>query len=219
MKTSQRDDEGGSNMTRIQKRLLVLALFSALFIILSGCSGGGGGKPVDHTETKEAVQKAALAFRDAVEDYDVEGMLHFLDRGGFTLVIKEVGQSLQGSKDYATLEAELRDDEEKQLRWRQEPPEGYGYVLTMELGEIVFSNLSSTGAIATTTFKVFEKAQRIENTVTDTGQIVLEMVKLEGKWLCRKMSTNFEKTGSKILGQWNSHGHLRGFGFGSINVR
>jgi hypothetical protein len=94
------------------------------------------------------------------------------------------------NKTYATLKTELEEDQAKQLHWRQAPPEGHGYVLPMELGTIVFSNTSASGAIATVPFKIKEQAQEpeIPQTITDEGQIVCEMVSLQGNWRCQDMT-------------------------------
>ena len=165
-----------------------LFLVVILLLLLSGCVGSRIGK----TETTEAITEKIHMFRGAVEAYNVETMLGFLDQEMFTLTIKEGGVTAP-IKDYAKLREELEEDEEKQLRWRQAPPAGYGYVLRMELGEVIYaSNVTDMAAVGTVSFTITERAEGIPEQVTDEGTIVCEMVKKGGHWLCQRMIIHFE---------------------------
>lgn len=97
------------------KRLILVMLAVALSLAASGC-GGGGGSTRD-AEIQAAIGARINAFVTAVEDYDVDSMLAFLDSANFELTIRE-GLMPEYSKNYAQLEAELRLDEAKQLHWR-----------------------------------------------------------------------------------------------------
>ena len=177
------------------RRLLPLILAVVLLFTVSGCFGGGGGSGggIDQTQIQAAIAAKIAAFAEAAEDYDVDGMLGFLDEDSFRLTISE-GDS-EYDKTCTELRAELEEDESKQLQWRKPEAEGgNGYALTMELGTIVYSDVSATGAQAAAPFTIKESAQnpQIPETTTDTGTIACEMVKLGGQWLCRKMTITYD---------------------------
>ena len=176
------------------KRLIILLWISGLVLMLAGCGGGGGG---DDTEIQNAIAAKIDSFRAAVEAYVVDGMLAFLDENDFILTISEDG-STPYDKEYAVLQAELEEDEAKQLHWRGSTPNGHGYSLTMELGTITYSNLSASGGVATVPFTIKEKADDppIPETITDTGGMVCEMVNLQGQWRCRRMTINYGGMGA-----------------------
>lgn len=199
---------------------IFLLCLLGLLLIISGCGGSGGGG--NDTETKTAINNGINAFKTAVQNYNVDGMLAFLNEASFTLTISE--NSASYNKTYATLENELVADEAKQLHWRKPTAEGgHSYVLTMVLGAITYSNLSATGGIATVPFTIKEQADGIGQMVTDTGSIVYEMVKIQGEWLCQKMTINFDsQSASQFSSQeGNSKGITginTGFGFGKFNL-
>ena len=167
---------------------MFLFLVVLLLLLLSGCVGSR----IDKAEITKAVTEKIHMFRGAVEAYNVETMLGFLDQETFTLSIKEGGVTAP-LKDYAKLREELEEDEEKQLRWRQAPPAGYGYVLRMELGEVIYAgNVTDMAAVGTVSFIITEQAEGIPGQVTDQGTIVCEMVKKGGHWLCQRMTIHFE---------------------------
>ena len=131
------------------RRLLPLVLAVVLLFTISGCFGGGGGSGggIDQTQIQAVIAAEIAAFAEAVEDYEVDGMLGFLDEDSFRLTISEGGSEYD--KTYTELRAELEEDESKQLQWRRPTAEGgNGYALTMELGTIVYSNVSATAAQA-----------------------------------------------------------------------
>lgn len=200
------------------KRLILVMLAVALSLAASGCGGGGGS-------TRDAEIQAAIGARindfvTAVEDYDVDSMLAFLDSANFDLAIKE-GLMPEYSKTYAQLEAELRLDEAKQLHWREPVPQGHGYVLTMTLGTITYTSLTETGALATATFVIEEEADGLSRVTTDTGTIDCEMVKLAGQWLCRSMTIRFDAVPTRTLSRAallaGSGDNQTGFGFGRLS--
>ena len=168
---------------RTQKLILLLVIVG-LILLVAGCD-----KKADATEIQHDITNSVKSFKTAVQAYDVNNMLRFLVQDiSFQLTISE-GNSFY-IKDYTILKNELEEDQAKQLHWRQAPPEGHGYVLIMELGTIIFSNISASGAIATIPFTVKEQVQdpQIPQTVTDAGQIACEMVRLQGTWRCQKMT-------------------------------
>ncbi|NLU42638.1 MAG: hypothetical protein GXX08_10580 [Firmicutes bacterium] len=110
---------------------------------------------------------------------------------------------------------------------------GNGYILTMELGTIVFSNVSATGAQAVVPFTIKEQSEnpQIPETTTDTGTIACEMVKLQGQWLCRTMTITFDtgptkvphragtlpESGNRLVKHLDdSNAGTTGFGFGKL---
>ncbi len=123
---------------------LLLCLTCSLFF-LSGCKKGGSG--LDTGPVKDAIAAKIEAFKSSVESYDVEGMLAFLaEESNFEGLYITEGNNQPYAK------SELEEDEQKQLAWRQPAPEGKGYVLTMELGAITYSNVSQSGAVASVGF-------------------------------------------------------------------
>lgn len=135
------------------KKLVAFLLICGLLLVMAGCGpspvgnggGGGGNGPIgNESEIKNAIDKRVNSFREAVERYDVDGMLAFLDKDNFELTIAEGGNN--STKPFDTLEEELIEDEEKQLHWRDPVPEGHGYVLTMEFYNLIYDTLSSSGA-------------------------------------------------------------------------
>ncbi|NLU42137.1 MAG: hypothetical protein GXX08_08025 [Firmicutes bacterium] len=210
------------------RRLLPLVLAVVLLFAIPGCFGGGGGTDggIDQTQIQAAIGQRIAAFVEAVEDFDVDGMLGFLDEDSFSLTISEGGSEY--SKTYTELKAELEADEPKQLQWRKPESEGgNGHVLTMELGTIVYSSVSETGAQAAAPFTIKESAEnpQIPETTTDTGTIACEMVKLGGQWLCRQMTITYDDlakasyrgAGSSESGNAESiEDGTTGFGFGQF---
>ena len=213
------------------RRLLPLILAVVLLFTVSGCFGGGGGSGggIDQTQIQAVIAAEIAAFAEAVEDYDVDGMLGFLDEDSFRLTISEGGSEYD--KTYTELRAELEEDESKQLQWRRPTAEGgNGYALTMELGTIVYSNVSATAAQALAPFTIRESAQNLQipETTTDTGTIACEMVKLGGQWLCRKTTITYDTDDARASyrratspesgdAESGTNGTI-GFGFGKLSL-
>jgi hypothetical protein len=181
--------------------------------LVAGC-----GKRIDEAQIQQDITEGVNSFKTAVQAYNVANMLGFLVQdNSFKLTISEGTGSYD--KNYTTLKTELEEDQEKQLHWRQAPLTGHGYVLTMELGTIVFSNMSASGAIAMVPFKIKEQAQEpeIPQTVTDVGQIVCEMVNLQGIWRCQKMTIAYyasDKTSAGARNKKTGEEDAQGFCFG-----
>ena len=204
------------NTPRLQRLMLSLLILG--LVTITGCLGTS----VDDAKVKSAITAEVEVFRVAVERYNVEAMLKFLDKDNFKLTISE-GISLSYDKDYVTLKSELEEDEKKQLRWRQPPPEGHSYVLTMNLGTITYTNIKANGAIGAVPFTILEESAEIEQVETDQGTIVVVMAKLQDQWLCQEMTINFETRSGQILAR-GQQGHLitaidRGFGFSNGKFR
>lgn len=197
-------------MKNLVKRALYFAAVFSLALILVGCFGLGNIKR--DRENRDAIADRLNAFGRAVEIYDVEGMLAFLNEEGFVLTIVEGGNPAY-EKSYAVLEEELREDEEKQLRWRKPVEQGgQGYILTMEFGTLTYSNMTATGAVVVADFTILEDTDEIEQIITDRGSIICEMVQLEQTWYCQKMTIHFESVSSSLMNAEQKY--LKGFGFG-----
>ncbi len=196
----------------MQKMTLLLVIVG-LLLLVAGC-----GKRIDEAQIQQDITEGVNSFKTAVQAYNVANMLGFLVQdNSFKLTISEGTGSYD--KNYTTLKTELEEDQEKQLHWRQAPLTGHGYVLTMELGTIVFSNMSASGAIAMVPFKIKEQAQEpeIPQTVTDVGQIVCEMVNLQGIWRCQKMTIAYyasDKTSAGARNKKTGEEDAQGFCFG-----
>lgn len=171
------------------RRQTVFYVMVLLLVSLTGC---GSGSSINKTEVQKVITQRILGFKDAVEAYNVEKMLEFLKEEGFELAISENG-GVPYYKDYITLEAELKEGEAKQLKWRRPLLEGgQGYVLTMTFGTLTWSQTTENAAITVVPFTIKEKSEEIIEQVTDQGEIVFEMVKAQGVWLCNKMSIRFD---------------------------
>lgn len=170
-------------------------VISGLLLVVAGCgtkSGGGGG--LNNAEIEHAIGARVNSFKAAVEAYNVQEMLDFLEKETEPekkLAISE-GGSTPYEKSYNLLKSELEEDEPNQVYWRKPVSEGgYGYTLTMELGTIAYSSVAASGAFATVPFTIKEEADGIPQQITDLGNMVCEMVKVGGVWSCRKMTINF----------------------------
>ena len=200
----------------MQKMTLLLVIVG-LLLLVAGC-----GKRIDEAQIQQDITEGVNSFKTAVQAYNVANMLGFLVQdNSFKLTISEGTGSYD--KNYTTLKTELEEDQEKQLHWRQAPLTGHGYVLTMELGTIVFSNMSASGAIAMVPFKIKEQAQEpeIPQTVTDVGQIVCEMVNLQGIWRCQKMTIVYyvsDKTSAGAHSTKTGEDVAQGFCFGRFGL-
>ncbi|MGE5585976.1 MAG: hypothetical protein ACM309_10690 [Bacillota bacterium] len=181
------------------RRVLLLAITALALVTVSGCIGGGGGQappPVDQGAVKAAIGAVIDGFEDAVEAYDVDGMLACLSGAGFKLTLSEAEYSY--TKDFTTLQGELEDDEEDQLRWRQPEPQGFGYALDLVLGTQTFSNITATGAIVTQTHEVYESATALgispdDPLKTDNGTITWQFAKISGEWKATAMTITFDR--------------------------
>lgn len=174
------------------KKLIWILSITGLILIMAGCSGKKYGGDIGDTE--QAIADRIDSFKTAVETYDVEKMLDFLDKTGLEkqLTIAEEGIGSY-SKDRAKLKTELEEDQGKQLHWRNPAPEGHGYILTMELGTITYQKLCASGAYAVAPFTIKEEAKNpeIPQQITDKGHMTCQMVKLQGTWRCLEMTINF----------------------------
>lgn len=179
------------------KQLVLFLGISGILLIMAGCGVKGGGGGLDDAKIKQAIDARVNSFKTAVEAYDVEGMLDFLEKTSSAeqLTIAE-GKKLDHKypKTYETLKSELEQDERKQQYWRKPPLEGgNGYTLNMELESITYNKLSAGGADAVVSFTIIEAAQEpsINPETTDKGHMTCAMVKLQGTWRCHKMTIVF----------------------------
>ncbi|NLG80102.1 MAG: hypothetical protein GX492_09860 [Firmicutes bacterium] len=199
------------------RRVLLLAITALALVTVSGCIGGGGQAPppIDEGAIKAAIGEVIDGFEDAVEAYDVDGMLACLSGAGFKLTLQEGGQSY--TKDFAKLEGELRADEENQLNWRKPADQGgWGYALDLVLGTQTFSNITATGAIVTQTHEVYESSSKlgIDRLKTDNGTITWHFAKISGEWKATAMTITFESVQMEGAIARVQAAETRGFGFG-----
>lgn len=205
------------------RRVQLLAILALALVTVSGCIGAGKPRPpVDEEAIKAAIGTVIDGFEEAVEAYDVDGMLACLRGDGFRLTLQEGGYSYP--KDFAALESELAEDEEKQLAWRKPPSEGgWGYALDLVLGTQTFSNITATGAIVTQTHEVYESSTRlgIDRLKTDNGTITWHFAKISGEWKATAMTIAFEAV-SRAAGTPRATSltgrRCFGFGYGAANL-
>ncbi len=203
--------------------VLLLMLTAITLVTVSGCIGGGGTPPppIDEAAIKAAIGAVIDDFEEAVEQYDVDGMLSCLSGPGFTLTQVEatVTPPVTQTKAYEVLSAELVADEDRQLAWRKLPGEGgYGYVLDLQLGERVFSGITATGAHVTQTFSVVESASGIDAKTTDQGTIAWQFAKISGAWKATSMTITFQKVSTDRAATASvraAAAERGGFGFGT----
>ena len=148
------------------KKLAVFIWICGLLLAMAGCldkleeyidiGEDNEGKTEGY---KDAIAKRVYSFGEAVEKYDVDGMLAFLDGNSFKLIIAEGGH--EDVKDFELLKKELIEDEEKQLHWRDPVPEGHGYDLTLELSNLKYNKLSATGARLIVEYRVWGRADEL----------------------------------------------------------
>lgn len=207
------------------RRVLLLAILALALVTVSGCIGAGLARPpVDEEAIKAAIGTVIDGFEEAVEAYDVDGMLACLSGEGFKLRLQEGGYSY--TKDFATLESELAEDEENQLAWRKPADEGgWGYALDLVLGTQTFSNITATGAIVTQTHEVYESSTRlgIDRLKTDNGTITWHFAKISGEWKATSMTIAFEPVSSVVGAQVRATSTAGrpcfGFGYGAANLK
>lgn len=166
----------------MKNKFYILPVLFAIMLIIAGCGGGGGSNNPSHPE----IEQMLGYFEHAIEVYNVTGMLNCLsDTGVQQLTIKEAGLSYD--KDKITLATELNADKTNQLAWRKsntEDPNGHGYVLDLVLGTPSYSNETTTGAVVTQSFAVYESATSplISRMKTDNGNIIWQVAEINGEW-------------------------------------
>lgn len=206
---------------------LLLMLTAITLVTVSGCIGGGGTPPpIDEAAIKAAIGAVIDDFEEAVEQYDVDGMLSCLSGSGFTLTLVEATVNppiTNPPKTYAKLEEELRAAESDQLDWRKPTSEeGYGYVLDLQLGDQVFSQpIRATGNHVTQSFTVVESAAGFgEPKITDQGTIAWQFAKISGAWKATSMTITFQKVsrvGGAPAGARAAGAKRGGFGLGTMS--
>ncbi len=205
------------------KRLLLLLGISGMLLIIVGCRGDS----LDNTGTEQAINARIYSFKTAVEAYDVERMLDFLEKNPTKDPLTIAEGRREYTKDYKTLEDELEQDEPNQIYWRKSLSEGgWGYSLTMKLGTITYDKLSASGAVARVPFAIIEASERLSfQEETDKGRMICTMVKRQGIWRCQHMIIHFNPDDSppspslasyQAVSQANSKEGVKGFCFGEL---
>lgn len=181
------------------KKLYFFPIIILSLILITGCGGGGGSNDADHPEIEQLLNK----FENAVEAYRVSdingnGMLDCLSGTNFTLRIEEAG--LADDKTYDELKNELENDETNQTTWRKPASEGgRGYVLDLVLGTPSYSNATSSGAVVTQTFAVYESATGIPRMKTDNGAITWQVAQISGTWKVVAMTIEYQALSGSSL--------------------
>jgi hypothetical protein len=204
----------------MKKKINIFVIIIILITCLAGCGGsstGGGEKAV----TNSAILTLLSNYATAVDAYDVDGMLKCLDSSSFKLTINE--GSYTDTKDYNTLESELKSDKDGQLAWRKlssEDPNGHNYKLVLSLGTAYSSNETSTGAVVKQAFEVWESSDEVNPAIkTDSGNIVWTLVQSSGEWRATAMTINYNVSTTAALavkGLAVTNATVRGFGYSRV---
>jgi hypothetical protein len=200
------------------KKIYLFPIVILSLILIAGCGGGGGPNNPNYSEIEEMINN----FESAVEAYIVTGMLNCLSDTGFQLTITEAGLSY--NKDKTKLTTELNDDKDKQLAWRksntEDPINGHGYVLDLVLGTPSFSNETSTGAVVTQTFAVYESATSpsIARMKTDNGNITWQVAEINGGWQATAMTIEYRTLSGAALSVTGTE-KRSGLGFTTFGTR
>lgn len=199
------------------KKFYFFPIIILSLILIAGCGGGGGSDDPSHSEIEQLLGN----FESTVEAYNVTGMLNCLSDTSFQLTITEAGLSY--NKDKATLTTELNDDEDKQLAWRKSNTEvinGHGYVLDLILDTPVYSNETSTGAVVTQSFAVYESATfpPITRMKTDNGNITWQVAEISGAWKATTMTIEYQALSGSALSVAGT-GKRSGLGFTTFGTR
>ncbi len=196
------------------KRLYFVPLIILCLILIAGC-GRSGSNNYNHPEIEQLISN----FESAVEAYNVAGMLTCLSDAQFQLTITEAGISY--NKDKTTLTTELNNDSLNQTNWRKSVANGgNGYVLDLVLGTPGYSNETTTGAIVTQTFQVYESAvsPSIPRMKTDNGNITWQLAKTGGLWKTTAMTIEYQAVSGSASIKASFGSKPSGFGFARLSL-
>lgn len=206
-------------MGRTTTKVTLFALLTLVVVFLSGCYKTSESTIEDSVADRTVIYSTINSYVSALESYNMNGMLDFLYKEDFLLFITEEEPYAVHRKDYEKLKSELGSKEANQLRWRQQPPRGYGYVLKMELADLVFSDEKATSVMVSTTFEIRERAAKLPEQVTDRGSMQMHMVLRGNEWLCKEIKISYEPFSNDSflsLGIETVDAHKSGFGFGTF---
>ncbi len=213
--------------------LLALVVATAL---LAGCTPVLPVPPWEEAEELARITKAVNGWAQGVEGYDVEAMAGSrILAAGFKLTITE---RLTRTKNADTLRTELQRDEVAQGYFRTEK----GYVLRLDIdspdagsstvagdvtGEyddvnawsvVALDKIKVTARIAGR-FEVYEQAAGVPRWRSDSGEILIDLVKTGAGWKFTDMTVKFGAGFYADSPGTGSVGSLECFGFGRLPMR
>lgn len=213
--------------------LLALAVTTAL---LAGCTPVLPVPPWEEAEELTRITKAVNDWVRGVEGYDVEAMAGSrVLAAGFKLTITE---RLTRTKNAETLRTELQRDEVAQGYFRTEK----GYELRLDIdspdagssavaGDIVgeYDTVNAWSVVALDKirvtariagkFEVYEKADGVPRWRSDSGEILIDLVKTSAGWKFTNMTIKFGAGFYADSADAEPIGSLECFGFGRLPIR
>lgn len=218
------------------RQVVVLLALVATTALLAGCTPVSPVPPFEEAEELTRITKVVNDWARGVEDYDVEAMAGSkVLAAGFKLTITE---KVTRTKNAETLRTELQRDEVAQGYFRTEK----GYVLRLDIdspdpgssavaGDIVgeYDNVNAwsvvvldkvkvTACIAGK-FEVYEQAIGVPRWRSDSGEILIELVKTSAGWKFTDMTIKFGAGFYADSTDAKSVGPLECFGFGRLSIR
>lgn len=213
--------------------LLALAVATAL---LAGCTPASPAPPWEEAKELARITKAVNDWARGVEGYDVEAMAGGgVLAAGFKLTMTE---RLTMTKNADALRTELQRDEVAQGYFRSEK----GYVLRLDIdspdagssavaGDIVgeYDDVNAWSVVALDKikvtariagkFEVYEQATGVPRWRSDSGEILIDLVKTSAGWKFTDMTIKFGAGFYADSAGTGSGGSLECFGFGRLPAR
>jgi hypothetical protein len=220
---------------KVRQAIVLLALV-ATTALLAGCIPVMPAPPWEEAEELVRVTDAVNDWVRGVEGYDVEAMAgRRVLAAGFKLTITE---RLTMTKDAETLRTELQRDEIAQGRFRTEK----GYMLRLDIdspnagssavvGDIVgeYDNVNAWSVVAfdkakvtariAGRFEVYEQATGVPRWRSDSGEILIDLVKTSAGWKFTDMTIKFGAGFYADFAGAESVEPFECFGFGRLPTR
>ena len=220
---------------KVRQAIVLLALV-ATTALLAGCIPVMPAPPWEEAEDLVRITDAVNDWVRGVEGYDVEAMAgRRVLAAGFKLTITE---RLTMTKNADTLRTELQRDEIAQGRFRTEK----GYMLRLDIdspnagssavaGDIVgeYDNVNAWSVVALDKakvtariagrFEVYEQATGVPRWRSDSGEILIDLVKTSAGWKFTDMTIKFGAGFYADSAGAASVGSLECFGFGRLPIR
>jgi len=218
------------------QQVVILSVLAATAALLAGCTPVLPAPPWEEAEELTRITKAVNDWVRGVEGYDVEAMAaNRVLAAGFKLTITE---RLTRTKNAETLRTELQRDEVPQGCFRTEK----GYVLRLDIdcpdagssavagdiaGEyddvnawsvVALDKIRVTARIAGK-FEVYEQATGVPRWRSDSGEILIDLVKTSAGWRSTEMTIKFGAGFCADHAGAGSVGSLECFGFGRLPMR
>ncbi len=218
------------------RHIIVLLALATATAVLAGCTPVLPVPPWEEAHEMARITKAVNDWARGVEDYDVEAMAgNRVLAAGFKLMITE---RLTRTKNAETLRTELQRDEVAQGYFRTEK----GYVLRLDIdgpdagssavagdiaGEydivnawsvVALDKIRVTARIAGK-FEVYEQAVGVPRWRSDSGEILIDLVKTSAGWKLTNITIKFGAGFYADSAGAASVGSLECFGFGRLPMR